>query len=77
MPTITIKENILKDIIEIAKDRNTNENQLVNDILLEAVEFAKQEDCEVFKELDRLSQEAKNGNYIEGDFETLEKRYRV
>lgn len=37
----------------------------------------KQEDCELFKELDILVQETRKGKGILGDVETLVKRYKL
>ncbi|KZX16171.1 hypothetical protein MBCUT_10370 [Methanobrevibacter cuticularis] len=75
MVVVNIPNSLLKDINKIAAERNLDESQMLNQIIKKGIEYTKQEEYELFKELDILTKEAREGKGIVGDIETLAKRY--
>ena len=76
---IKINDAILKDIKEIAIEKNTTQNILINNYLKKAVEEEKiSPDCKKLnEELDAISADMKAGNRILLDVDKLEERYQV
>ena len=76
---IKINNAILKDIKEIAIEKNTTQNILINNYLKRAIEEEKSSpECEKLnEELDRISAEMKSGNRIVLDVDKLEERYKI
>jgi len=73
MVTISIKDSLYKNISNIAKKEGTNEETIINDILIEAIE--EYDNCELLEKVKQAEYEFKEGKTIKLDVDGFNKRY--
>jgi len=90
MKDLKINSTLLKVISKIAKDNDTTENEIINDIILRGIveiedeidieivaeEFGQTKE-ELIKELDEARLEIKKGCVIKGDVKSLAKKFGI
>jgi len=73
MVTVSIKNSLFKSISNIAKEKGTNEESIINDLLTEAIE--EYDDCELLKKVQQAETEFEEGKTLRLDVDGFNKRY--
>lgn len=73
---IDIDDDMLKAIKKLAIAKNTSQNDIIEEYLKKGLEKEKEEaEQRLLMEIKIGNKDLKKGNYVEGDIDTLAKRY--
>ena len=73
---IDIDDDMLKAIKKLAIAKNTSQNEIIEEYLRKGLEIEREEaEQALLMEIEIGNNDLKEGNYVEGDMDTLAKRY--
>ena len=76
LKNIDIDDDIIKLIKKLAIAKNTTQNDIIGEYLQKGLEKEKEEaEKALLMEIEIGNKDLKEGNYVEGDIDTLAKRY--